>query len=88
MMRKYILFSLLIGTIALSACDPGSSTVGAATTTTSSLWYTTSQFTEKKHLTDPPIITHSKVQFYFTNVGEWISDIMRYAIRDLVISRF
>jgi hypothetical protein len=40
-------FSLLIGTIALSACDPGSSTVGAATTTTSSLWYTTSQFTEK-----------------------------------------
>jgi hypothetical protein len=36
----------------------------------------------------PPIITHSKVQFYFTNVGEWISDIMRYAIRDLVISRF
>jgi hypothetical protein len=43
---------------------------------------------QKNHLTDPPIITHSKVQFYFTNVGEWISDIMRYAIRDLVISRF
>jgi hypothetical protein len=37
MMRKYILFSLLVGTIALSACAPRTSNVGAATATTSSL---------------------------------------------------
>jgi len=36
MMRKYILFSLLIGIIALSACTSGPSTVGTAITTTSS----------------------------------------------------
>jgi hypothetical protein len=36
-MKKYILFGLLVGTIALSACAPGPSTVGTAITTTSSL---------------------------------------------------
>ena len=36
-MKKYILFSLLVGTIALSACAPRTSTIEAATATSSSL---------------------------------------------------